>query len=296
MTDARLNIADIEFAGDAETREARHELLASLLGAYADGELPAETHSQIDAHLAGCTRCRRELGLHRAVRDRLGNEPVPAASTALRERIAAGMRAAPAPIVAPALGNVAPSDTRAGMFTSARARVVALAVGAVALSGIAVAQFAARERSAPSVVVASASRASLFTSVLADYRRVTAGDLPGRARDLVAVRAAVPFAVTPLANPELRLLGAWTTSLEGEPSAVLAYRWNERVVLQYFVPEGLLFQSPTVRASLARKQDISVNDGAQGMLLWAEPEYGSVLVGDLLPTEFAALRHGTERR
>ena len=46
-------------------------VLIDLLGAYADGELPPETTSQIDAHLVGCVRCRRELAVHRAMRRRL---------------------------------------------------------------------------------------------------------------------------------------------------------------------------------------------------------------------------------
>ena len=122
-----------------------------------------------------------------------------------------------------------------------------------------------------------------------------AGNLPGRARDLEAVRAAVPFAFAPLSNSALRLLGAWTTSISGEPAVVLEYRWNDRIILQYFVTDQLLFQSADVRASLAQAGSASVTNGSEGMLLWAEPEYGTLLVGNLAPEKFATLRDASRK-
>src|ERR671915_129109 len=91
-----------ESAAERAAREERHQVIIDLVGAYADGELPPETTSQIDAHLVGCGRCRRDLALHQAVRRRLGVEPLAAAPPALRERIAAAVAA-----IAIALGGVA---------------------------------------------------------------------------------------------------------------------------------------------------------------------------------------------
>ena len=59
----------------------------------------------------------------------------------------------------------------------------------------------------------------LLGAVVDDYARVSRGDLPGRARDLDAVRAAVSFPVEPLRAQNLRLLAAWTTDVRGEPAA-----------------------------------------------------------------------------
>src|SRR5687767_13187070 len=84
-----------ESAAERAAREERHQVIIELLGAYADGELPPETTSQIDAHLVGCLRCRRDLAVHQAVRSRLGVEPPLAAPPALRERIAAAVAATP---------------------------------------------------------------------------------------------------------------------------------------------------------------------------------------------------------
>src|SRR5690242_5581927 len=90
-----------EDPAERAAREAQHQVLIDLLGAYADGELPPETTSQIDAHLVGCVRCRRELAVHRAMRRRLGFEPPMAAPPALRERIAAAIASTPVPAPVP---------------------------------------------------------------------------------------------------------------------------------------------------------------------------------------------------
>jgi len=293
MSELRLNVSDVDFAHDEETREARHELLASFLGAYADTELPPETRSQIDAHLTGCARCRRELDVHRVVRNRLGTEPVPAASIALRDRISAGIKNAAPPVFA------AETSDAPGLLPRRRFTGRAIAIGAVAIFALSVlltasswldSRYAVRETR-----VVNAQSATLFTAILADYRQVMAGNLPGRARDLEAVRAAVPFAFAPLSSSALRLLGAWTTTIAGEPAVVLEYRWNDRIILQYFVTDQLLFQSAGIRAALAQAGSASVTDGSEGMLLWAEPEYGTLLVGNFAPEKFATLRDASRK-
>src|ERR687896_709524 len=86
-----------ETAAERAAREERHQVIIELLAAYGDGELPPETTSQIDAHLVGCERCRRDLAMHQAVRRRLGVEPPVAAPPALRERVAAAISTTPVP-------------------------------------------------------------------------------------------------------------------------------------------------------------------------------------------------------
>ena len=292
MNEIRLHIADDDLPPDAETREARHEVLASFLAAYADGELPPETQSQLDAHLAGCARCRRELNVHRTLRDRLEREPVPAATAALRERIVTGIRSVPAPVFLP---KAAATPASSPVFS--RWWIAAVAVACVLVAGVgARAWRGSRVAASADVMNATTHNLPIFDAVLSDYRRVSAGDLPGRARDLGAVRAAVPFAVAPLTNPGLRLIAAWTTSLSGEPAAVLAYRWNEHIVFQYLIPEALLFQSSNVRAMLTKTKAIATHDGAQNMMLWAAPESGAILVGEVSTSELSEMRAAADGR
>jgi anti-sigma factor RsiW len=292
MTDLQLNFGaqPDERPGDDDAREARHQVLATLLGAYADGELPPETSSQIDAHLLGCVRCRREVGMHTAMRVRLSEEPTVTASAVLRERIMQQIARTPGATV---LADVAAAPARRPWWVTRSAR--ASAAVAIGLSIALVAyQRAGGEAGASAAALASikATEVPLFSLILADYRRVTAGDLPGRARDLDAVRASVPFPVEVLHDPSLRLLGAWSTDLGGEPAAVLAYRWHDRLVLQYLIAEPVFFRHPGMRAPVAAGRLVTASSGSQGMLAWAAPESGAVLIGEVPAAELAALRVG----
>ena len=293
MTDFR-NAAAPRRAPEEAEREARHQVLIDLLGAYADEELPPETASQIEAHLIGCERCRREIGVQRALRGRLAAEPPAAASPALRGRIALAVSAMPAPLPAPE--PAAPTRwTRGARWTYRRATLVGGSLVALVVSILVVqTRWSARptagaggERTAERVAVtrlpAPASSVPLLGAILTDYRRTVAGDLPGRARDLAAVRAAVPFPVEPIRAPQLRLLAAWTTTVNGEPAAVLAYRWDERLVMQYFVPEQSFFRHSAVRLAVAARRHLAAVDAEQGLMAWAEPAAGSVLVADVAP-------------
>lgn len=288
MTDSPLHFGaqPHERPGDDEAREARHQVLASLLGAYADGELPLETCSQIDAHLLGCGRCRREVEMHAVVRARLGTAPMVLASAALRERVRQQIALTPP---APATANaMAETGLR-------RRRNVLMAMAGLACVAVVISVLAWRARpapAAPDLAVVQATAVPLFSQVLADYRRVTSGDLPGRARDLDAVRAAVPFPVEVLAHPSARLLAAWSTDLQGEPAAVLAYRWNDRLVLEYLIAEPTFFRDPGLRTPIAAGKLITATIGEQGLVAWAAPQSGVVLVADVTPVELAALRVG----
>ncbi len=295
MSDLHLNfgVQPHERPGDDDAREARHQVLATLLGAYADGELPPETASQIDAHLLGCARCRREVGLHGSVRARLSREPLQTASAAFRERIIRELSHKQQVEAVPAAEAVSASPWW-------RTPPVVLAVAALMV--VAAAAFGIDRLRGPERVAAAhtsavdASSVPLLNAVLADYRRATAGDLPGRARDLDAVRAAVPFPVEPLHGSSVRLLAAWSTDLEGEPAAVLAYRWHDQLVLEYLVAEPVFFRHPSVRAPIAAGDVVTARSGRQGLLAWAAPESGVILAGDVPAAELTALRLGDAAR
>jgi anti-sigma factor RsiW len=273
---------------DEVQREERHQRLATLLGAFADGELPAETTSQIDAHLLGCARCRNEVQVHRALRTRLEREPLPAASTALRDRIIAGVAAAPTPQwetlapLAQSTNAATPANTR---WSKRRATWAIVAVFCALFVAIGLLE---RGRSTNDTRV-EAANVPLMSSALADYRRVMQGDLPGRGRDLAAIRQSVSFPVQPLDAPGVSLLAAWTTTLNGEPAAVLAYRTDDHVMLQYIVSELDLYRSAELRNAFAAKRILAAHDGQQSVVVWPEVSAGSVLVADLSVARIEAL-------
>lgn len=299
MSDPRMPFAASlhELPAEEAKREERHQLLATLLGAFADGELPAETASQIDAHLLGCPRCRRELLLQRTLKLRMEQEPLATASAALRARIISTIAATPAPqweVVAESAAAAEPGTGTSrtkwdALRRVARAPVVAWIVVSLALAALGVRWFAERN-SAPPASIVSASSVPLFAAVLADYRKVTRGDLPGRARDLAVVRDAMPFPVQALQAPGLRLLAAWTTSLDGEPAAVLAYRWNDHVVLQYLVSELQLYRPAELRSAFANGYGLGAHDGSQSVLAWPESAWGSLVIADIALDRLEVLR------
>jgi len=272
-----------EDPAERAARESQHQVLIDLLGAYADGELPPETTSQIDAHLVGCVRCRRELAVHRAMRRRLGFEPPVAAPPALRERIAAAIAATPVPVQAPARPRWITMLRRPWVTSAIVAGAIAIAVGATVV--------VRHETTARDAATASVSAPSipLLRDALADYRRVVAGDLPGRARDLDAVRRAVSFPVEPLHLTAVRLLAAWTTELGGDPAVVLAYRWDDRIVLEYLVSEQRFFQHPALRQAVAGGRLLLARDGAQGIVAWPTSSAGALLIADVPPERLREL-------
>jgi anti-sigma factor RsiW len=118
--------------------------------------------------------------------------------------------------------------------------------------------------------------------------------LPGRARDLSAVRAAVSFPIEPLHGPDLRLLGAWTTNVRGEPAAVLAYRLRDHLVVQYLVAEDAFFHHPAVRAAVADRHLLTASDGSRALVAWPGTSTGTVLVGEV-PSEWLQTIWSSER-
>jgi anti-sigma factor RsiW len=290
MTDERNVLASSITPAEEAARESRHEVLRELLGAYADHELPPETVAQIDAHLVGCAECRNALEVHDAVRSRLAAERPAAPSPDLRARIAAALDAVPAPIVVPAPSPRA--DGRRSVVWLAIAGWIAAAVLAIAL----VIQSPASPQRAGGAraIAAPVEQVPLLGGIAEDYARVSRGVLPGRARDLSAVRAAVSFPVEPLHASDVRLLGAWTTSVRGEPAAVLAYRLRDHLVVQYLVAEDAFFHHPAVRAAVADRHLLTASDGSRAIVAWPGASTGTVLVGDV-PSEWLQTIWSSER-
>lgn len=272
---------------DDATREARHEVLATLLAAYVDGELPPETMAQIDAHLLGCSRCRREVTVHQSLATRLSRVTRPAVSAALDDRLRAAIAAAPIPsertaaepaavVAAPIIGTSAVAASRRRWIVGVTS-VAAVLVAALVFIPRTRAPERATLQPAPLVVTAPIP---LLDLVAADFRTASARDLPGRARDLETVRGAVPFTVEPLRHADLQLVAAWTADLDGELAAVLAYKWHDALVMQYVVSDAWLFRSLALRGAFAAGQAVGTDAAGVGMLAWSSGQGSNVVVAD----------------
>ena len=269
---------------DDATREARHEVLATLLAAYVDTELPPETTAQIDAHLLGCGRCRREVAMHQSLSVRLSHVMRPAVSGALAARIHAALASAPAVVAArvPVRDDRAVASADGDSAARRRWIVIAASIVAVVATVIFVAPLVRPRATAvlrPAPVV-TAAPIPILELVAADFRMASARDLPGRARDLETVRSAVPFTVEPLRGKGLQLVAAWTTDLDGDVAAVLAYKWRQTLLLQYVVSDAWLFRSLPIRGVFAEGRALATALPGAAMLAWSSGQGSSIVVAD----------------
>lgn len=276
---------------DSGWDSAGHAGVAARLGAYVDGELPEEDLREVETHLAGCEACRREVVMQTALRARLGARRREAAPEALRERVREiihGSSEAAVEAVSPESRSSAPARwPRALAWTG-------WAVAAL-LAGLLLWRPVGRPEPLPPVdgrprAAADSARVPMVRDALADYRSRVGQDLPAGQGDLAEIRAQMPFPVTPLRSPEVRLISAWRTRIYGQPAAALAYRWDNRVVIQYVVPEQLFFAAAPVRQAVAEHGRYITSAGAQGVVGWPGPENGSLLIGDVPPAALTRLR------
>jgi hypothetical protein len=126
-------------------------------------------------------------------------------------------------------------------------------------------------------------------AALHDFRRVALAALP-QGPELAAVRSQVPFSVPALKAPHMRLIGAWTTTIDDVPAAALAYRCHDRLVVQYVVPEHVFFRPPRVRHAIAASGLYAAGEGKVHAVGWPGTDNGSFLVGEFTAAELAAMR------
>jgi anti-sigma factor RsiW len=130
---------------------------------------------------------------------------------------------------------------------------------------------------------------SIADAALHDFKRVTNAALP-QGPELAAVASQVPFSVPALTAPHMRLIGAWTTTIDGVPTAALAYRCHDRLVVQYVVPEHVFFRPPRVRQAIAASGLYAAGEGKIHAVGWPGLDNGSFLVGEFTAPELAAMR------
>jgi anti-sigma factor RsiW len=280
---------------DRTDSEIQHERLAGLLGAYADDELAAEVRRSVEAHLSDCAQCTRDLRVQLALKSRLHAEEVAAEPSAILARLQDHVAA---------LGGDA-GDERRGAGTERPASRWFLGHPIVAWSGwliaasLAALWFMGSRRTANQGMGMSMGRLApvaidsvpepIADAALHDFRRVAQAALP-QGPELAALKAEVPFSVPALRAPHMRLIGTWATTIDGVPTAVLAYRCHDRLVVQYVVPEHAFFRPPRVRQAIAASGLYAAGEGKIHAVGWPGTDNGSFLVGEFTAAELAAMR------
>lgn len=241
----------------------RHESWLELVAPYLDGELATASHDEMATHLASCTLCQRELARQRALTQRLqrlAEAEVPSASLGERLRLAVARRE--------------DSETRqrwawAGWgLAAAQALVIAFLLLAP---------------------MGPTTQVPMVREALADYQRVVARELPFEATSIEDLSRSLSLSIDVLKSPRAQLLGAWQTELRGEPAAALAYRVDNRVVIQYVVSEPLFFAQARVREAVSRQGHYATREGREGVIGWPGANAGFLLVGELPTEELVAL-------
>jgi anti-sigma factor RsiW len=253
-----------------------HDDVQDLLGPLADGELPEALAGRTRAHLAHCARCTRALAVQEGIRRSVSAGPVAPAPAALHARVRAALDLEEQP---PAL---APRPRAAWLHRAAPWSGWALAAALLAVVVL---------QARPAAVASQGGEAAtppMVRSALADYRRVSSEVLPPACSE--AVRPELPFPDAPLRALEARAVSCWRTTLQGEPVSAWAYRWGNRVVVAYVVPEALFFRQPDVRHAVARDGRYSVSQGGASVLAWPAQESGVLVVGDAPAAELESLR------
>lgn len=273
----------------------RHEQLVVRLGAYADDELPPEVRADVEAHLAECGQCVQELRVQTALKHRLGveeraGEPADALGR-LEAHVAQLGRAASPPMPAGNIGGARPSVLRHPLVAWSGWLVAASLAAVWALGPRRPASPGMGGMSMGSLVPVSVDSVpeSIADAALHDFKRVARAELP-RGPELAAVESQVPFSIPPLTAPHMRLIGAWTTTIDSIPAAVLAYRCHDRLVLQYVIPEHVFFRPPRVRQAIAAAGLYAAGEGKIHAVGWPGRDNGSFLVGEFTAPELAAMR------
>jgi anti-sigma factor RsiW len=275
--------------------ESQHERLAGLLGAYADDELAADVRRAVDAHVSHCDQCTQDLRGQLALKSRLQAEGVAAAPSAALARVQDHVAG---------LGRHMGDDRRRARTERPVRRsfvlhpIVAWSGWLIAAS-LAALWFMGPRRTAtqgmgmsmgPSApVTVDSVPEPIADAALHDFRRVAQAALP-QGPELAALRAEVPFSVPALRAPHMRLIGTWTATIDGVPTAVLAYRCHDRLVVQYVVPEHVFFRPPRVRQAIAAAGLYAAGEGKIHAVGWPGTDNGSFLVGEFTAAELAAMR------
>jgi anti-sigma factor RsiW len=260
-----------------------HAELADLLAGYVDEELTAEQRQRVERHLSECASCRGELRAQTVIRARLMKESPSSASAELAARVIGRIETVP------------PVAERPG--APRRQRVLAWSGWAAAAAMGGVALWLGLRSPAPmnmtmgpqTPVALDHAPSEVATTVLDSFRQLNEEELPTGV-DLAKLRRELNFSVPALEAPHMRLISAWSTTINGEPAAALAYRCHDRLVVQFVVSEKQFFRQPQFRRAIASQGVYASALGPLTTIAWPGTDNGSFLVGEFSASDLVAMR------
>jgi len=249
-----------------------HTQLQDLLAGYADAALDRQQNDIVEAHLAGCAACRRDVARQQALSRRLHSMPVAPLSADLHERLDQ------------ALGNAPPAPglqawlQRTGNLFRIRGQFLAFDSHTLAwVSGWGLALVLAIMMVAPTLKSGDDSDIPMVRDVLAEYRLMSNTALPEAGNTATAE--------PPVSWPNARLLATWKTRVGGAPAQAFAVRNGHSIVFQYRVDETVFFRNPVVRQAVAQNGDFRIRADNMEVLAVPLKDAGVLVVGpaDSLP-------------
>jgi hypothetical protein len=217
-------------------------------------------------HLACCEQCQRELKLLGSVQRRLSSLGSSEQDPTLRGRVFARLDGESVH-----MNPVNPKISRRWMLAAAGGWAAAAGFGALWL-----AQRNARD------ATGTAALPPMVNEALREYERTRGLELPAplTAGELEnALGRPVPY----LKSGEVTVVSSWLTTIREESSAAIAYRFRERILVQFVVSEALFLRQPVVREAIARSGVYLSQAGAQVVVGRVGRGVGSLLVGESSP-------------
>ncbi|WP_197722118.1 anti-sigma factor family protein [Sulfuriflexus mobilis] len=250
-----------------------HESLQDLLAGYADNELDAQDTLIIEAHLAGCEECRRDLSRQQVLSQRLESITPARMPSSLQQRIET-MQLEESP-ESHSCGRHTWTD---GFFVLKNWLNQISPQSLFGASGWAVAMAFALVMLLPSSWQSPSSGIPMINDALAEYHKMSNMAFPVSSKD--------SGLEAPALWPDARTLATWTTNVAGEPAQVFAIRSGQNIVFQYQINETVLFRNPVVRQAIADSGNYKHSNKKVDVLAFPLSDTGVLVVGPTasLPT------------
>ncbi len=242
--------------------EALHLQIQDMLAGYVDDELDEREACLVEAHLAGCEACARDVVRQQMLHEKLGAIPheqmAPAQKSRLDNVLEKALQKNGARHAA-----LAALRRRAGhWFRFVEDRWMAAGGWSLAVFLAVIMVFNASWRHPDGGI-------PMVEDVVAEYQHIAVSPLPNA--------EPVATAQPPASWPRARVLASWRTRISGKPAQAYAVRSDNKVLLQVKVGEQVFYNNPKVRKAVADAGRYEVLE--QGLKVVALPlDHGGLLL------------------